>query len=105
MRAIATLLLYLLSAMVEVHSQIAPYLTFMGTNIPNHSYVDLNTVGGATSNDSLKLQCHTDLTTCCSGAQGPNPGTNPGTSPMERGCHFMGLAMFLFCLNHVVLSE
>ena len=74
MRAVAPLLLSLLSALVEVHSQTAPYLTFMGNNIPNHSYVDLNTVGDITSNESLKLQCHTDLTTCCSGAQGPARG-------------------------------
>ena len=46
MRAIALLLLCLLSALVEVHSKTAPYLTFMGNNNipPNHSYVDLNTV-------------------------------------------------------------
>ena len=74
MRAIAPLLLSLLSALVEVHSQSAPYLTFMGNNITNHSYVDLNTVGSITSRESLRLQCRTDLTTCCSGAQGPDRG-------------------------------
>ena len=71
MRVIAPLLLCLLSALVEVHSQTAPYLTFMGNNIPNHSYVDLNTVGTGNTND---VRCHTDLPTCCSGAQGPNRG-------------------------------
>ena len=74
MRAIAPLLLCLLSALVEVHSETAPYLTFMGNNIPNHSYVDLNTVGDHTSCDCLHVQCHTDLNTCCSGAQGPDRG-------------------------------
>ena len=74
MRAIAPLLLCLLSALVEIHSQYVPYLTFMGNNIPNHSYVNLNTVGSITSKDSLILQCHTDLTTCCSGAQGLDRG-------------------------------
>ena len=74
MKAIVPLLLCLLSALVEVHSQSAPYLTFMGNNIPNHSYVNLNTVGDITNNESLKLQCHTDLTTCCSGADGPDRG-------------------------------
>ena len=64
----------LLSVVVEVHCQTPPYLTFMNNTISNHSYVDLNTVGSFTSNDSLKLQCHTDLTTCCSGAQGPDRG-------------------------------
>ena len=73
MRAIAPLLLCLLSALVEVHSQITPYLTFMGNNTPNHGYVDLNTVGTDLTNADA-VQCHTDLTTCCSGAQGPNRG-------------------------------
>ena len=65
------LLLCLLSALVEVHSQTAPYLTFMGNRIPNHSYVDLNRVGIESNN---AVQCHSDLTTCCSGAQGPDRG-------------------------------
>ena len=71
MRAIAPLLLCLLSALVEVHSQTAPYLTFMGNNIPNHSYVDLNTVGIIENNT---LQCHTDLQSCCSVTEGPDRG-------------------------------
>ena len=69
---IAPLLLCLLSALVEVHSQTAPYLTFMGNNIPNHSYVDFNTVGLTLVNNTV--QCHTDLITCCSIPQGPNRG-------------------------------
>ena len=56
---------------VEVHSQTAPYLTFMGNNIPNHSYVSLNTVGTTSTN---VVRCHTDLDTCCGGGQGPNRG-------------------------------
>ena len=72
MRAIAPLLLCLLSALVdEVHSQTAPYLTFMGNTIPNHGYVDLNTVRNTSTND---VQCHTDLSTCCSSAQGSDRG-------------------------------
>ena len=71
MRAIAPVLLCLLSALVEVHSQIAPYLTFMGNNIPNHSFVDLNAVGNV---NIQSVQCYTDLTTCCSGTQGPHRG-------------------------------
>ena len=74
MRAIASLLLCLFFDLVEVHSQSAPYLTFMGNNIPNHSYMDLNTVGSVTSNESLRLQCHTDLITCCTGTEGPGRG-------------------------------
>ena len=56
---------------MEVHTLTAPYLTFMGNNIPNHGYVDLNTVGIVNTTD---VQCHTDLVTCCSGAQGPDRG-------------------------------
>ena len=75
MRAIATLLLCLLSALVEVHSQTAPYITFMDNNILNNSYVDLNTVGNYYYYDLTKtLQCHTDLITCCSRAWGPDRG-------------------------------
>ena len=71
MRAIAPLLLCLLSALVEVHSQTSPYLTYMGNNISNHGYVDLNTVGNI---DTSNIQCHTDLQTCCSRDQGPDRG-------------------------------
>ena len=71
MRAIATLLLCLHSALVEVHSQTAPYITFMDNNISNHSYVDLNTVWREEHNT---VQCHTDLSTCCSATQGPDRG-------------------------------
>ena len=63
--------LCLLFALVEVLSQTAPYLTFMGNNIPNHSYVDLKTLG-TDKNDSVL--CHTDLLTCCSRFQGPDRG-------------------------------
>ena len=72
MKAITPLLLCLLYALVEVHSQTAPYITFMGNNIPNHSYVDLNTVGETI--DTNTVQCHTDLITCCRGAQGLDRG-------------------------------
>ena len=61
-----SVLLCLLSALVEVHSQTAPYVSFRGTNLPNHSYVDLTLVGRADSG-SDSVQCHTDLSTCCSG--------------------------------------
>ena len=44
----------------------------MGNIIPNNSYVNLTTVGTVyTIND---VQCHTDLDTCCGGAQGPDRG-------------------------------
>ena len=58
----------LLGSLVEVHCQTAPYVTFMGKNVPNHGYVDLSLVGDDDSTGSNNvLQCHTDLTTCCSG--------------------------------------
>ena len=69
---IATLLLCLLSALVEVHSQTAPYLTFMGNNIPNNSYVDFNTVG--VTLDTNTVQCYTDIATCSSRNEGPDRG-------------------------------
>ena len=73
MKAAASLLLCLLSALAEVHSQTVPYVSFMGTNLPNHSYVDLTLVGyGWGGSDSV--QCHTDLDTCCSNAQGDDRG-------------------------------
>ena len=73
MKALASLLLCLLSALVEVHSQTVPYVSFMGTNLSNHSYVDLTLVGSAGDGNN-SVQCHTDLSTCCSGAQGPDRG-------------------------------
>ena len=88
------LLLVLLWSLVEVHSQTVPYLTFMGENLPDHSYVDLSLVGGINSGN--EVVCHTDLTSCCGGvniddrglwffpngaelpgAAGNGPATNP----------------------------
>ena len=68
-----SVLLCLLSALVEIHSQTVPYVSFMGANLSNHSYVDLTLVGKA-ANRSDSVQCHTDLSTCCSSAQGADRG-------------------------------
>ena len=67
-------LLFLLWSLVDVHSQIspAPYLTFMGETLPNHSYVELSLVGGANSGD--EMVCHTDLSTCCYDGAGADRG-------------------------------
>ena len=54
--------------------QTFPYVSFMGQTLANHSYVDLSTVGNADDN-SDSVVCHTDLDTCCSGAQGIHRGT------------------------------
>ena len=68
------LLLAIVCSAVEVHSQQTfPYVSFRGQTLPNHSYVDLSLVGDDFSgNDSV--QCHTDLSTCCSSTQGSHRG-------------------------------
>ena len=71
--AAMSVLLFLLWSLVEVHSQTAPYLFFMGEALPNHSYVDLSLVGDA-DDGSDSVQCHTDLTTCCGSDQGSDRG-------------------------------
>ena len=71
--------------MVEVHSQTAPYLTFMGEIIPNNSYVDLSLVGqggNATHDSGREIVCHTDLDTCCSGSDGHGDWFLPHNSPV-----------------------
>ena len=56
-----------------VHSQTFPYVSFMGQTLANHSYVDLSTVGSE-PDGSDSVQCHTDLSTCCSRGQGIHRG-------------------------------
>ena len=72
--SVSTLLL-LLSFLVEVRSQQTfPYVSFgLSPTLANHSYVDLSTVGSAGDN-SDSVVCHTDLSTCCSGTEGPHRG-------------------------------
>ena len=70
---VMSVLLCLLSALVEVNSQTVPYVSFMGTNLTNHSYVNLTLVRTAL-NGSDSVQCHTDLVTCCSSDQGADRG-------------------------------
>ena len=69
------LLLILLWSLVEVHSQTppAPYLTFMGETLPDHSYVDLSALGEIDNVDD-HVVCHTDLASCCGGDGFPNRG-------------------------------
>ena len=59
------LVLYALE--VAVHSQTYPYISFMGVSLRNNSYVDGNLVG---DNSTHSVQCHTDLSTCCSSTEG-----------------------------------
>ena len=42
---------------------IPSYVSFKGTNLPNHSYVNLTLVGGAKDGNG-SVQYHTDLSTC-----------------------------------------
>ena len=58
---------------VVVHSQTAPYVTFEGTVLSNHSFVNITRVGNS-GDGSDTVQCHTDLDTCCSGGQGVDRG-------------------------------
>ena len=57
----------------QVNSQIFPYVSFRGQTLDNHSYVDLSLVGDDISS-SDSVQCVTDLSTCCSGREGPHRG-------------------------------
>ena len=54
-------------------AQTFPYVSFNGQTLTNHSYVNLSLVGNDDSR-SDSVRCHTDLSTCCSGAQGPHRG-------------------------------
>ena len=82
---ISVLVFHLLWCVVEVHSQTAPYLTFMGEILPNNSYVDLSLVGqggNATHDSGREIVCHTDLDTCCSGSDGHGDWFYPHGSPV-----------------------
>ena len=69
------LLLSLLWSLVEVHSQTFPYVSFNGQTLANHSYVDSSLVGRPDIPDGGEgVQCHTDLSTCCTGIDGAHRG-------------------------------
>ena len=63
--------LYLLSALVVVHTEPFPSVTFLGENIPNHGYVNLSNVGDYKNHS---VQCNTNLSTCCSRTEGNERG-------------------------------
>ena len=82
----AAVSVFLLWFLVEVHSQTAPNLTFMGETLPDHSYVNLSALGEIDNEDDYVV-CHTDLTTCCGGPlpdrgfwYSPNGDVLPGAS-------------------------
>ena len=62
----------LLYSVVCVYCQEVPYITFNGDTLPNHSYLEFSQIGHVGSRNSVR--CHTDLTTCCSSAQGTDRG-------------------------------
>ena len=52
---------------MEVQSQTEyPHISFRGNNLSNHSYVDFDDVGERRYPGGDTVQCHTDLSTCCS---------------------------------------
>ena len=66
---LSVLLFVLLWSLVEVHSQTEyPYVSFMGENLPNNSYVDLTLVGNDNSDPGVNImRCLTNLSICCGG--------------------------------------
>ena len=67
------LLFSILWCLVEVNSQTFPNVSFMIQTLANHSYVDLSLVGD-NEGGSDTVQCHTDLTTCCTSTDGSHRG-------------------------------
>ena len=68
------LLVMLSLSLEDVKSQQRfPYVSFSGQTLDNHSYVDFSLEGDDTSGSDSVL-CHTDLNTCCSGADGSHRG-------------------------------
>ena len=60
----------LLCSLVEVHSQTtAPFISFMGNTLANHSYVEFSEVGDE-PDGSDSVRCRSELERCCSGSQG-----------------------------------
>ena len=83
MKSISLSLLCLLWFLVEVQCQTEyPYISFMGNNLSNHSYVNFSQVGDdRTGSDSDTVQCHTDLSTCCRSQSNGIPGRGDWFAP------------------------
>ena len=55
-------------SLVKVHSQQTfPYVSFKGSILDNHSYVNLERVGENSNGTVDNVRCHTDLVSCCVG--------------------------------------
>ena len=61
-------------------TEFVPYITFMGEQLPNHSYVHIHNI----LNGSNKLQCRTDLATCCN-PSADRPVTHTGQWVLPNG--------------------
>ena len=73
MSVASVFLLSLLLPLVEIHCQPSSYVSFRDQTLVNHSYVDLSQVYFS-SDGSDSVQCHTDLSTCCTHAEGIHRG-------------------------------
>ena len=65
------ILFYLMSQVCYCEDEEAPYVSFNGMVLANHSYVNLLLVNFT---ESGSVQCHTDLPTCCQNTEGPHRG-------------------------------
>ena len=65
------ILLYLMSQACYCEGEEYPHVSFNGTVLANHSYVNLLLVNNT---ESGSVQCHTDLSTCCRIEQGIHRG-------------------------------
>ena len=66
-------MIFLSWSLVEVNSQTFPYVSFNGQTLANHSHLDLRLVGRP-DGGGHSVECHTDLTTCCSDVDGVHRG-------------------------------
>ena len=95
--ALALLLLLGLLCWPLVNSQSFPYVSFRGQTLANHSYVNLSEVGDDYYTGSDSVQCDTDLSTCCSGAQGRHHG-----SLVELDCHSLEISLRVVDLRELL---
>ena len=63
----------LLFAVVEVHSQSIPYISFNSITLPNNSFVNV-TLWREEPLRGVDVQCHTDMEACCNRSQGKGRG-------------------------------
>ena len=87
-------------SLVEVHPLTEyPYISFMGENLTNHSYVGLTLVETDTSDPGNTVRCHTDLPTRCTNAQGTHSGDWYFPDSHKVGSRAPGRAIYQ---NHTV---